>query len=127
MSPGLLVTGERPVREASVRDLLDLKGASGRIYRFMLLRDGRPLSPMGGNYAYVRDPEGDREVIFADEAQNLLQDARRRWTDAVQMHGDLHLYTRLNISERVRLQEHADLIEGLTPPMNGRDQKLKNG
>ncbi len=108
-----------------MRDLLDLKGASGRIYRFMLLRDGRPLSPMGGNYAYIRDPEGDKEVIFADEAQNLLQEAKRRWTDAVQMHGELCLYTRLNISERIRLQEHADLVDALTPPMNSRDPKLK--
>jgi hypothetical protein len=108
-----------------LRDLLDLKGASGRVYRFMLLREGRPLSPMGGNYAYVRDPEGDCEVIFTDEAQNLLTEAKKRWTDAVQMHGEMHLYTRLNISERIRLQEHADLMEALNPPMNGRDTRQK--
>jgi len=101
-----------------LRDLLDIKGASGRTYRFMLLRDGRPLSPMGGNFVYVRDPEGEVEVIFTDQAQNLLQDARKRWGEAVQMHGDVHLYTRLNISERVRLQEFSDLLEGLTPRMN---------
>jgi hypothetical protein len=104
---------------------LDLKGASGRTYRFMLLRDGRPLSPMGGNYVYVRDPEGEAEVIFTDEAQNLLQEARKRWNDAVQMHGEMHLYTRLNISERVRLQEHADLLEALSPTMNSREPKAK--
>lgn len=101
-----------------MKDLLDLKGASGRTYRFMLLRDGRPLSPMGGNFVYVRDPEGEAEVIFTDEAQNLLQDAKKRWPEAVQMHGDVHLYTRLNISERVRVQEFSDLLDGLTPRMN---------
>jgi len=43
----------------------------------------------------------------------------------VQMHGEMHLYTRLNISERIRLQEHADLMEALNPPMNGRDTRQK--
>ena len=37
-----------------MRDLMDIKGASGTVYRFSRLREGRPLSAMGGNYVYAR-------------------------------------------------------------------------
>ncbi len=37
-----------------MKDTIDLTGASGANYRFQLYREGRPLSPMGVNYLYVR-------------------------------------------------------------------------
>ena len=43
--------------------------------------------------------------------QNLLTDARARWAQAVGDHGAAHLFTRLNITERVRQHEHADIVE----------------
>ncbi|HWA61526.1 MAG TPA: hypothetical protein VG939_09125 [Caulobacteraceae bacterium] len=101
-----------------MRDQVDLKGASGQVLRFMMIRDGRPLSPMGGNYAYLT-PDGDGyRVLCLGETQNLLKHARDRWDEAVQMHGPAHLYVRLNISERIRQQEHADLLAGIHPAMN---------
>jgi hypothetical protein len=102
-----------------MRDWIDLKGASGAIYRFNLFKDGRPLSPMGGNFIYARETAGRVEVLYINEVQNLLKDAGNRWNEGVQTHQAEALYTRLNISERVRKQEHDDLAVGLTPPMNG--------
>ena len=101
-----------------MRDMIDLKGASGAVYRFNLFRDGRPLSPMGGNYVYVRDAGEGYEVIHVGEGQNLLTDARAAWASAVAEHGAQHLFTRLNITERVRQHEHADIVAAARPPMN---------
>jgi len=101
-----------------LKDYVDVVGASGARYRFMLLRDGRPLSPMGGNYLYGR-PTGDRfEVAFAGEVQNLLKDAHARWSEAQLRFQVSEIFTRLNISERIRRQELDDIVAALRPPMN---------
>ena len=106
-----------------MRDLIDIHGASERTYRFMLVRDGRPLSPMGGNYLYVLEEGGELKVLYVGEAQNMLKDARDLWGQAVQMHGAVALYMRLNISERIRKQEHDDLLTALKPPMNAAEAR----
>jgi hypothetical protein len=106
-----------------MRDIIDVRGASGVTYRFTRFRDGNPLSAMGGNFIYARpgataDGDGAPEVAYAGEAQNLLTDARRLWDLAVAEHGVTDLFTRLNISERTRRHEHADILAALRPPMN---------
>jgi hypothetical protein len=101
-----------------VHDYVDVVGASGARYRFMRLRDGRPLSPMGGNFVFGRHTGARFEVIYAAEAQNLLKDSRDRWNEAVERYQVSELYTRLNISERVRQLELADIMGAATPPMN---------
>jgi hypothetical protein len=101
-----------------VHDYLDVHGASGTTYRFLRLKDGRPLSPMGGNFIYARFTGADCELIFAAEAQNLLKDARERLNEAAERYQVSELFSRLNISERVRLLELADIIDGNNPPMN---------
>lgn len=110
-----------------MRDIIDVRGASGVAYRFARFRDGNPLSAMGGNFIYVRpgageEAEGALEVIYAGEAQNLLTDARRLWDQAVAEHGVTDLFTRLNISERTRRHEHADILAAASPPMNAAEQ-----
>jgi len=100
-----------------LRDLIDMHGASGAVYRFNLIREGRPLSPMGGNFLYVRLDGDGYEVVHAGEAQNLLTDARARWTQAVSDHGATDLFTRLNVSERTRRHEHEDILAAATTPM----------
>jgi hypothetical protein len=101
-----------------VQDYVDVHGTSGTTFRFLRLKDGRPLSPMGGNYIYVRFT-GDRvDMILAGEAQNLLKDALERWNEAVERYQVTELYSRLNISERVRLLELADIVGANHPPMN---------
>ena len=101
-----------------MRDYVDIVGATGANYRFMRLKDGRPLSPMGGNFVYVRFTADRFEVIYAGEAQNLMRAAHDRWDEAVERFQVSDLYTRLNISERVRKLELADIVEAGAPPMN---------
>jgi hypothetical protein len=101
-----------------VRDQIDCRVASGEHLRFTLFKDGRPLSPMGGNYLYVKDaPDGPR-VICAGETDNLALNAQTRWSEAKAGHGAEALYTRLNITAAVRRREHLELLEALDPPMN---------
>jgi hypothetical protein len=104
--------------EAGVKDYFDVTGASGVTYRFMRHKDGRPLSPMGGNFLYCRFTGERCELIYAGEVQNLLKDARERWADAQSRFQVSDLYTRLNISERVRQLELADIVAATHPPLN---------
>ncbi len=106
-----------------MQDYIDIVGASGAIYRFMRFRDGHPLSPMGGNYLYARHTGSRFELIYANQVQNLLKDALERWSEAAERHQASDLYTRLNISERVRHLELGDIIEGQTPPMNATPER----
>jgi hypothetical protein len=105
-----------------MRDIIDVRGASGVAYRFTRFRTGNPLSAMGGNFIYARltgdEDEGQAELLYAGDAENLLTDARRLWDQAVADHGATDLFTRLNISERVRRAEHADILAAATLPMN---------
>jgi len=101
-----------------VRDHIDVRGASGAVYRFALFREGRPLSPMGGNFLYVRERADGYDIVMAGEGQNLLTDALARWREAEKAHGAAHLFTRLNIAERIRQQEHFDIVEAARPVMN---------
>jgi hypothetical protein len=101
-----------------VKDYVDVTGASGATYRFMRLKEGRPLSPMGGNFLYCRFTGDACELIYAGEVQNLMKDARERWNEALQRYQVCDLYSRLNISERVRQLEQLDIIDANHPPMN---------
>ena len=100
-----------------MKDILDVRGASGAVYRFTRFREGNPLSAMGGNFVYARGDEDGIVILFAGEAQNLLVGAREHWDRAVRDYGANGLYTRLNISEAVRRREHADISEGRELPM----------
>jgi hypothetical protein len=104
--------------EVGVRDYIDVTGASGSAYRFMRLKEGRPLSPMGGNYLYCRFTGEVLEIIYAGEVQNLLKDARELWGEAQKRFQVSDLYSRLNISERVRQLELTDIVSSHHPPMN---------
>jgi hypothetical protein len=101
-----------------MQDFVDVAGQSGATYRFSRQRDGRPLSPMGGNYLYVRYTGDVFELIYAGEAQNLLTGARERWDEATRRYQVTELFSRLNISERVRRLELADIVGAADPPMN---------
>src|SRR5580658_4647652 len=103
--------------ELTLRDFVDVVGASGVIYRFMRLREGHPLSPMGGNYIYTRFEGDGFEMIYAGEVGNLMREARSRWVEAERQGAD-QIFTRLNISERVRQLELADIVDANQPSMN---------
>ncbi len=97
---------------------IDVRGGSGKLYRFRMTSQGRASSAMSGTYAYVRD-DGERgEVVFVGDADNLMNDARSRWDEAVAKHKATHLYVRLNISAAVRKDELDDILEDRRPVMN---------
>ncbi len=100
-----------------MKDLIDLKGASGAVYRFAHFREGRPLSPSGGAYIYVRAAGETWQLIHLGEGPNLLKDAHSHWTQAVELFGATDLFTRLNVTEWARQLEHADLMALIDPPM----------
>jgi hypothetical protein len=104
-----------------VRDQIDCRLGSGEILRFTLFKEGRPLSPMGGNFLFVRDDEAGSKVIFTGQTDNLSLRAQERWAEAQARFGVNALYTRLNITTAVRAREYAELIEALDPPMNAEE------
>ncbi len=97
---------------------IDVRGGSGKLYRFRLAPQGKPTSAMSGAYVYVRDEGGDCEVLFVGDADNLMNDARSRWDEAVSKHRATHLFTRLNISAATRKSELEDMLEDVRPVMN---------
>jgi hypothetical protein len=101
-----------------MRDQIDCRLESGEHLRFSLFKEGRPLSPMGGNYLYVKDGEDGPRIIFAGQTDNLALHAQARWGEGQDKFGLDGLYTRLNITTAVRKREHQDLLEALDPPMN---------
>jgi hypothetical protein len=72
---------------------------------------------MGGNFVYVRELGEAYEIVYVGEAQNLLTGAREHWAEAVKTFGAAHLFTRLNVTERVRQHEYLDITQAASPPM----------
>jgi len=97
---------------------IDVRGGSGKLYRFRVAPQGKPTSAMSGAYVYVRDDGGRGEVLFVGDADNLMNDARSRWDEAVGRHRATHLYVRLNISAATRKAELDDILEDRRPVMN---------
>ncbi|WP_297510080.1 hypothetical protein [uncultured Caulobacter sp.] len=100
-----------------MKPYIELKGASGAVYRYKLAENGDPGTTIAGNYVYV-DARGD--VVYAGEANNLI-DAKSRWADARARHGATWLYTRLNVSGASRADEYSDIVIALQPVMNQAD------
>ena len=103
-----------------MKDIIDVRGASGAAYRFTRFRDGNPLSAMGGNFVYACETADATTILFVGEAQNLLTGAQILWGEAAREHGAEGLYTRLNISERTRRAEHTDILAATKTPMNAK-------
>lgn len=97
-----------------MKPYIELKGASGAVYRYKLAEDADPRTTIAGNFVYL---DGKGVVVFAGEANNLIG-ANARWSEAVTRHGATHLYTRLNVSGASRADEYADIVIALDPVMN---------
>ena len=97
---------------------IDLRGASGAVYRYRLAEDGAPRTAMSGNYVYLSGTAEAPVVLFIGETDNLMLRAAGRWNEAVSTHGATHMFTRLNISGAARSDELQDLVEALHPVMN---------
>ena len=104
-----------------MKDQIDCRSTSGEYLRFSLFKEGRPLSPMAGNYVYVRGEDERLEVVFVGEADNLSKHALAHWGEAQHAYGATGVYTRLNITAAARRREHAELLGAYEPPMNAEE------
>src|SRR5579871_6259791 len=105
-------------RAKLVKDQIDCRCKSGEYLRFFLFKEGRPLSPMAGNYMYVREDGEALEVIYVGETDNLAQHAQERWPEAERGFGAGGIYTRLNITAAARRREQVELLTAYAPRMN---------
>ncbi|WP_372781927.1 hypothetical protein [Phenylobacterium sp.] len=97
-----------------MKAFVDLQGASGAVYRFRLAPGGVVSTPIAGNYAYVREA-ADGVAILSVAATNDLSSAMTDWKRAVAKYGEMHLYTRLNVSAAVREAEQRDIAAHYKP------------
>jgi hypothetical protein len=90
-----------------MREIIDLSGASGAVYRFRLWRQGASHLPMGGNYAFVREQARGFTVLAAAAVDDLslVRSTAKPPTET----GPAHLFTRLNVSRAVRNAEAEDI------------------
>ena len=103
-----------------MNDQIDLRGASGAVYRYRLDNPSRPANAAGGAFVYVREAQQGPQVVYAGHTDCLARAEFERWQEAVADHGATHLYTRLHVSSAGRVQELEDLIAGVRPVMNGK-------
>ena len=99
---------------------IDLRGASGTLYRYTLAEDAKPKTPVSGTYIYLRAAKPEPQVIYAGDTLNLSEGALELWPQAVKEFGATHMYLRLNVARAARKAELADLFDVETPPMNER-------
>ena len=104
--------------EAGLQPFIDIVGGSGRVYRFSRLREGHPLSPVGGTYLFAHWAMGGPEVVYIGAAESLLHQAGRLWGRATELFGADQLFSRLNISARSRSLELSDILTAQRPLMN---------
>lgn len=99
-----------------MKELLDLKGASGSVYRFHLIRDDGKVPAEGGNYVYVRRTDEDASVIFCG-VSDTLHDSKEHWGRASGEFGATAIYVRRNITRSQREREHDDIVAHYQPVM----------
>jgi hypothetical protein len=98
-----------------VPPFIELVGASGVAYRFRKA-DG-PLSPIGGNFVYLRDVDGQPTVVCCGRARSIgWALSQPIWTSDENGQPDDQLYVRLNAISKTRHSEHEDLVAGLPRP-----------
>jgi hypothetical protein len=108
-----------------MNDQIDLRGASGAIYRYRLDNPSRPANAAGGVFVYVRQAQHGPQVVYASHTDCLARADLERWQEAIADYGATHLYTRLHVSCAGRTQELEDLVAGLRPVMNERPAAAK--
>lgn len=112
---GKTLRGAGEDRRARVKDIIDLNGASGGVYRFRLWRPGSGHLPMAGNYVDVQAAPGGFAVLAAAAVDDLSR--VRPAAGGTEAAEPVHLFTRLNVSRAVRQAEAEDIAAfyGLDP------------
>ncbi len=98
-----------------------LKGASGKLYRFFVLRPLAPALPEPAVYAFAR-PSGDGRgwaPVFLSRTANLAARlaGHERWEEACLL-GVTHVLAYFQPERAAREQCEADLLEALRPLLN---------
>jgi hypothetical protein len=92
-----------------MREFVDLRGASGTLYRFRLWPEGGAHPPIAGNYIVLREEESGLQILLAGISSDLSKaggEARR----TLAKDPAARLYTRLNVARAVRCSEHEDIV-----------------
>jgi hypothetical protein len=98
-----------------VSSFIDLFGATGGAYRFRKAEGA--LSPIGGNFVYVRQLDGAARVVCCGKARSLAWGlGDRNWRTDENADAEDQLYVRLNAIRTAREREHEDLVAGLPRP-----------
>ena len=97
---------------------IDLRGASGDVYRYRCAEGGDTRTPTGGNFVYVAIDGDAVSVLYAGASPSLANGVQERWNEAISRHGATHLFFRLNVAAAARGRELDDLTAGLQPVMN---------
>ena len=105
-----------------MREFVDLRGASGSLYRFRLWPEGGAHPPIAGNYIVLREDASELKVLLAAVTADLSQaavEARK----ALAKDPQARLYTRLNVARAVRNAEHEDIVEAYKPAVLNAGEK----
>src|SRR5688572_27811472 len=92
-----------------MKEFIDLRGASGALYRFRRWAEAAPHQPIAGNYVVVREEPSGFSVLLA-AATDDLSTSRSACDELAARHGGAHLFTRLNVSRAARHAENDDIL-----------------
>lgn len=97
-----------------MKEFVDLRGASGSLYRFRRWPEGGAHPPIAGNYVVLREePEGFK-VLVAGVTSNLSQ-AAAECRKVLAKEAGAQLFTRLNVARALRGAEHDDIVAHYNP------------
>ena len=105
-----------------MRDFVDLRGASGTLYRFRLWPEGGAHPPIAGNYILLREEASGLKVLLAGITSDLSQAAAECRKTLVKEPA-ARLYTRLNVARALRTTEHEDIVAEHRPAVMSTGEK----
>ncbi len=92
-----------------MREFVDLRGASGTLYRFRLWPEGGAHPPIAGNYIVLREEANGLKVVLAGMTSDLSQ-APVECRKTLAKDPAARLFTRLNVARALRTSEHEDIV-----------------
>jgi hypothetical protein len=105
-----------------MKEFVDLRGASGTLYRFRLWPEGGAHPPIAGNYILLRDDESGPKILLAGVTSDLSQAAVES-RKAIAKDPAARLYTRLNVARALRSAEHEDIVAEHKPAVVSAGEK----
>lgn len=106
------------------------KGASGRLYRFHVLRAQTPTLPEPALYAFARPGPGGRSwtPLFLSRTGNLADrlNGHERWDEAQRL-GATHVLALFEPERDNRAFAETDLLDALRPALNAPQMAPEDG